>query len=377
MRGRNVTAVDAPARPDGPADFAGVDRILRLAQKGGVFPGAVLLVNRRGRRAFLGACGYADLTTGERVTPDTAFDLASLTKPLATTLAAMALTASGNLSPEDPLGAHLPGLEDKAVGSVALADFLTHRSGLPDYRPYYRRLESLPFGERRRALRRWIADEPLEAAPGERTLYSDLGFLLLQGAVEAAAGMPLSVLFDSAVRRPLGVDSLFFASDRSAMARHPVAATERCPWRGRLIRGEVHDENAHCLGGEAGHAGLFGTAGAVEALLVALRSAWGGGGGKGAFSPPVVRRFLARPGDGGRPMGFDAPTPGASSSGRFFPFRSVGHLGFTGTSFWMDLERQIIVVLLTNRVHPSRRNERIRAFRPLLHDAVMAALLGG
>jgi CubicO group peptidase (beta-lactamase class C family) len=156
-----------------------------------------------------------------------------------------------------------------------------------------------------------------------------------------------------------------------------VAATERCPWRQRLVKGEVHDENAFCLGGEAGHAGLFGTAEAVETLLGALLAAWHGRQGRGAFSPEIVRRFLAPPADGGRALGFDVPTPGASSSGRWFSPFTVGHLGFTGTSFWMDLERQIIVVLLTNRVHPSRANERIRGFRPLLHDAVMGLLLKG
>lgn len=353
---------------------AHIDRILRLAQKGGVFPGAVLRVSRSGESVYEGAIGYADLTIGERVTADTVFDLASLTKPLATALAALLLLQKGALSMEETAGNFLPPLSGTDKALVTIRELLTHTGGLPDYRPYFKHLWRLPEDQRRDALIEWVAREPLTAPIGSRTIYSDLGFFLLQRVIESAAGMALDRFFRESVARPLGCPDLFFSNDRREMARHRIAATEFCPWRERLIRGEVHDENAYCLGGVGGHAGLFGTAAAVERLLLELLAAWHGRGEAGVFDPDVVKRFLKRPRSGGRALGFDVPGPGPSSSGRYFSFQTVGHLGFTGTSFWMDLERQILVVFLTNRVHPTRDNEKIRAFRPCLHDAVQSAM---
>lgn len=349
-----------------------IDRILRLAQKGRVFPGAVLLVSREGRREYVGAFGQADLTTGQQMTPDTVFDLASLTKPLATALAAMKLVQAGNLSLDQTIEDHLQAYAKTDKASITIRQLLTHTGGLPDYRPYFKQLVQKPAPERKKILTDWIADEPLDALPGSRTIYSDPGFILLQWVIESAAGKSLDKIFREEVCRPLGLDTLFFSNHRSEMARYPVAATECCPWRGRLIKGEVHDENAFCLGGVAGHAGLFGTVAGVERLLLELLSAWHGQPSPEVFDPESVRVFLARPPDGSRALGFDVPGPGPSSSGRCFSFQTVGHLGFTGTSFWMDLKQRLLVVLLTNRVHPNRDNEKIRAFRPILHDAVNA-----
>ncbi|MGD9017464.1 MAG: serine hydrolase domain-containing protein [Desulfobacterales bacterium] len=351
-----------------------IDRLLRLGQKGRVFPGAVALASQKGRTVIESAWGAANLKTGELVAADTVFDLASLTKPLVTAVIAMRLMATNRLKLNEPIGSALPSLLGTDKSELTVEQLLRHTSGLPDYRPYYLRLGEIPAAGRAEVVLEWITREPLEAFPGTRTLYSDLGFILLQFVLESLAASPLDALFLEEVSRPLGIADLFFSNDRDALAGRSVAATEVCPWRGATIRGEVHDENAHCLGGVAGHAGLFGTAAAVERLLSELMTAWHGGNGAGLFPADLVRQFFDRPDSGMRPLGFDAPSPEFSSCGRCFSRRTVGHLGFTGTSFWMDLERQIIIVLLTNRVHPSRENDRIRRFRPCVHNRIMSIL---
>ncbi|NVM22381.1 MAG: serine hydrolase, partial [Desulfobacterales bacterium] len=154
------------------------------------------------------------------------------------------------------------------------------------------------------------------------------------------------------------------------------AATEDCPWRGKILDGEVHDDNAYAMGGVAGHAGLFGTAKDVYGILKELLNVYEGKPNSGLFHLDVVETFFQHRSDAGSwALGFDTPTRPDSSSGRHFSDQSIGHLGFTGTSFWMDLLRGIIVVLLTNRIHPSRQNEKIKAFRPLLHDSIMETIL--
>jgi len=152
------------------------------------------------------------------------------------------------------------------------------------------------------------------------------------------------------------------------------AATERCPWRDILLEGVVHDNNAYSVGGIEGHAGLFGTAGDVFDLLSELMAVYQGAVSTGVFDIDLTQCFLSINKQNGRALGFDTPSSKDSSCGRYFSKRTVGHLGFTGTSFWMDLDRAIVVILLTNRVHPSRYNNRIKAFRPKLHDAVMENL---
>jgi CubicO group peptidase (beta-lactamase class C family) len=340
-----------------------------------VFPGAVLLVSCEGIVRMHAAYGVANRYTGRLVHRRTLFDLASLTKPLATSLVVMELVRRGQLSLEDTLGKVLG---DPCAGSdkapIQLSQLLTHTAGLPAYRPYFRELVRLSPARRKADLRRRLVHEPLAARPAERTLYSDLGFMLLQWVVETSSGQSLDKLFDELVCRPLGLVDLFFiARSRLALSRE-FAATELCPWRRRLLQGRVHDENADVLGGIAGHAGLFGAAADVHALLAVLLRAYHGSR-QTPFAGDWVRRFLDRRLKAERALGFDRPAAKGSASGRFFSPCSVGHLGFTGTSFWMDLEQAIIVVLLTNRIHPHRSNEKIKTFRPRLHDTVMEALI--
>lgn len=348
-----------------------VVRLMRRAMEEGVFPGAVLLGALAGEIRFLEAFGLARLSPPRPVTRDTVFDLASLTKPLATAASCMALASAGRFDPDRALGSVLPDFAGTPRETVTLAQVLGHTAGFPDWRPWFEELLPLPPGERPARLHRLLVQEPLAYAPGERTVYSDPGYLALQWVLTHGLNKDLSAIAREWVFTPLGIRDLTFLPPA-----FPVpATTETDPETGRFLEGRVHDDNARALGGVAGHAGLFGTARGVFDLVSALLSAFAGETVPG-FSPAVVREFLTRrPGPGGFVLGFDTPTP-PSSSGTRFPPGSVGHLGFTGTSFWANPSTGAVIVLLTNRVHPTRENQAIRTFRPVIHDALMKAMGG-
>ena len=352
-----------------------VDRLMRQALGDGVFPGAVLLAARGGEVLVHAAYGIANLHTRQQVTTAAVFDLASLTKPLATTLAVMLLCQQGRLVPDQCLAAGIPATVHADQREITIAQLLAHTSGLPAYRPYYRELALRPESERRSYLRHRLLKEPLLHPPGTRVLYSDLDFMLLEWIVESAAGQRLDRFLAEQVYAPLRAAPLFFIDQDRPVPAADYAATEQCAWRGRLVEAEVHDENAYALGGIAGHAGLFGTAAAVHTILAELLAAYHGQSAGQLFRSEVVRRFWQPVPGAGKTLGFDLPAAVGSSCGRFFPPDSIGHLGFTGTSFWIHRAQQLSVILLTNRVHPSRRNIAIRQFRPQIHDAVMQALL--
>jgi CubicO group peptidase (beta-lactamase class C family) len=351
-----------------------VDGLMKQALVNGVFPGAVLLVGRGNRLFMHAAYGTANLFTQRPMTTATVFDLASLTKPLATTLALMRLHQQGSLDVNQRLGTVLPAFAASDKNTVTIAQLLSHTSGLPDYRPFYLQLATRPAPERKAMLREWLVKEPLLSPPGERALYSDLDFMILEWIVEAVAGRRLDQFVADEIYAPLGVAALFFIDLNRPPPAGPYAATERCGWRGRLMAAEVHDENAHVLGGVAGHAGLFGTAAGVHGVLSELLKAYHHDTGGRLFDRGTVHRFFQRVPGTDKALGFDMPALVAPSCGRFFPPDSIGHLGFTGTSFWVHLKESLDVILLTNRIHPTRANIALRAFRPLIHDAVMEAL---
>ena len=352
-----------------------------LMQRGvadGVFPGGVLLVAKKDRVVFLEAFGHARLTPERAMTIDTVFDLASLTKPLATTLVLMLLVQQEKLSPDQTLGTAIPDFLGTDKKHITIRQLLSHTSGLPDYRPYYTELVEPSPSERKGSLRALLLAERLIEQPGQVSLYSDVGFMVLQWIAEVAAQESLDSLAERLIYRPLGLKDLFFVSlNVHKEDERPYAATEDCPWRGKILDGVVHDENAYALGGVGGHAGLFGTAQGVYGILKELFDVYAGRPNRGLFRRDVVQTFLKRQSDiGSWALGFDTPTRPDSSSGRYFSDQSVGHLGFSGTSFWVDLLKGVIVILLTNRIHPKRKNIEIRAFRPRLHDTVMNAIIG-
>ena len=356
-------------------------RILDLllnAVSDGVFPGGVLLVSHCKKILFFEAVGNSGLfPTPRPMTRQTRFDLASLTKPLATALGVLCLVSQGMVRLDDLL---LKLLSSTAVPAdkkeISLRQLLSHCSGLPAWRPYYLSLGTLPQMVRKTQIRRQILEEPLAYPPGTNTVYSDLGFIVIEWLVEEISGKDLyhftrENLFDHLV---CAAPEFIPLGQEKDLDHNQFADTEYCPWRDRILSGEVHDENAYALGGVAGHAGLFGTAQEVKCILDRILETISGKNTFVPWSGEYLIEFL-QPAHLYPPstwaLGFDTPASSNSSAGRYFSSRSVGHLGFTGTSFWLDLEKEISVILLTNRVHPSRDNEKIKEFRPLLHDAVM------
>jgi CubicO group peptidase (beta-lactamase class C family) len=350
------------------------DSLMQQAISDNVFPGAVLLVSRDERIVFHKAYGLADMFTERAMTKDTIFDLASLTKPLATTLAVMMLIQENKLGLDQTLGSILSSFKYSDKDQIEIKHLLAHVSGLPDYKPYYLELGELPQEKRTSALKEFLVAEPLVAPIGERVLYSDLGFMILKWIVESLSGQRLDRLVQEKIYYPSGIRKLFFIELAAGVPEGEYAATEKCPWRNMLITGRVHDENAYVMGGIEGHAGLFGPAEEVHRLLSILLSVYKGNVSNFQIRKELLQIFFNRQDFAGRALGFDSPDRQDASCGKYFAKTSVGHLGFTGTSFWMDLERSVIVILLTNRVHPGRDNDQIKVFRPDLHDAVMKGL---
>lgn len=352
-----------------------LDNLMKQAISENIFPGAVLLVSENKNVRFFAAYGYANIFSKAMVTTDAVFDLASLTKPLATALAVMLLVQRGNIQLEQKLCSLLPEFKNSDKSDIKLKHLLYHTSGLPDYRPYYKTLSGLPSETRLTALRKLLLNEPLIHPIGKKVLYSDLGFMILRWAIEEVSGCRLDHYVTDEIYNFLALEDLHFLEAGKIRPDTKFVATEKCPWRHLLLEGEVHDENAYSLGGIEGHAGLFGTAQDVYALLSDLLSIYHGYDSSQLFEKEIVRAFFERLPNTDKALGFDAPSVRESSSGQYFSQNSVGHLGFTGTSFWMDLDREIIVILFTNRVHPTRDNNAIKAFRPQLHDTVMKLLL--
>lgn len=347
-------------------DGAKVDALLADAAAHGVCPGGVLVVADAGQVVHRRAFGVRDVTTRAPVELDTIYDVASLTKALVTTSLAARLVEAGRLAFDTPAGAFLPELREPAV---RVRDLLSHSAGFPAWIPLWQQVAPDDPAPRETILR-LAAAVPLETRPGEKSVYSDVGFILLGFAIERAAGMRLDELARRALFEPLGVGCGF--GPLAPELRGRCAPTEL-----GVPVGVVHDENCRAAGGVLGHAGLFATADDISRLAEALVRSWHGEKLAGAFPADIVRELWRPAGvpDSTWRLGWDGPAlGGVSSAGSQWPRDGVGHLGFTGTSIWIDPPRARWVVLLTNRVHPTRENQRIRELRPALHDAVWAAL---
>jgi CubicO group peptidase (beta-lactamase class C family) len=365
-----------------------IQTALQSAVDESVFPGAQLAVRLRGEVQCVAVAGrLSSDPSALPVQSTTIYDLASLTKPLATGTSLLLLVQRAKVALEDPVQEVLTELEGTPIGQATVRDLLTHRSGLPGWRPFYERLDhgadvpapSCGNQPVKQQVLKMIRDEPLIYARGERSVYSDLGFMLLGFVVERLSGMALDRWCKEEIVDPLQADPMLFRPTagraqldviRPVVDVSRIAPTELDVWRNRLLCGEVHDENAAAMGGVAGHAGLFGTA---ESVL-AVSGAWLRGyyGRESILDRDLVREFTTCQGSAVRSswaLGWDTPSA-PSSSGSSFSERSFGHLGYTGTSLWIDPQRELEVVLLSNRVHPSRRNEKIKVFRPYIHDLV-------
>ena len=378
-----------------------LDAEFKTAIGRGVFSAASLLISQD--RANFERTWGSVRTNGVAVTPSTRFDLASLTKPLVTAPLCMAAIQRGFLNLDDPLSRFFPGAVPGDKEGITVKHLLSHSSGLSPYEPFYTELIELPPETRRSALMSMILKTPLDAPPGKAANYSDLGYMLLGLILEDLTGEKLDRCAQTFLFAGLGIDELEFCRidnpvidgeqripdkpsaepDASAhrFSGSRYAATQFCPWRKRLLFGEVDDENAWCLNGVAGHAGLFGTARGVFSLVSFLWNIYDGKISDLSWPRDLVRLFWTRTAlDDGLSAwcpGYDTPSRKSSSAGRHFSTNTIGHLGFTGVSFWLDLEKEILVILLTNRVHPTRQNDEIRQLRPILHDIIMEALIYG
>jgi CubicO group peptidase (beta-lactamase class C family) len=365
---------------DGAAEII-LEGVLRRA-----FPAASVEVGRLAgpvwRRAF-GTLTYDP--DAPETTDETIFDLASLTKVIATATLAMRAVDAGTLNLDEGVRAWLPSWRGADREAVTIRDLLAHASGLPAYLPFFRdhtgRAEFEPA----------ICSLPLEYPPRSQATYSDLGFMLLGFIIEDTRGLRAredahGTRSRTGVLDPAATLAAQFRKIASFVTSEPLsfnpprawrartAPTEIDAWRGRLLAGEVHDENAWALGGAAGHAGLFGTAPAVGAFARAVLQTIAGD--LVLAQPATFREFIRRtaiPGTS-RALGWDRMLP-TSSCGRLLSPTAIGHTGFTGTSLWIDWEQDLYIVLLTNRVHPTRDNDRLRALRPRFHDAVVESLI--
>ena len=356
--------------------FAAAYGVLGAAIAQRAFPGCAFGVLAGGKVVLQDALGrFTYDADAPAVTPQTMYDVASLTKVLATTAAAMLLYQRGILDLDTPVGELLPGfVVGRPPGTparhVTLRHLLAHSSGLPAYVDFFRTARTPA------AVFRACLELSFEAQPGERAEYSDPGFILLGKALEVLMQDQLANWARREIFHPLELAATGFRPYRYLAAGIPPTE-EDATFRKRTIQGEVQDENAWVLDGVAGHAGLFSNVPDLlrfaEEILCPLRT--GESGTPGLFEADTVNTFAERqnPEGSSRALGWDTPSED-SSSGRHFSSRSIGHLGYSGCSLWIDLVADIAIVLLTNRTWPDRQNQAIRAVRPAFHDAVREAL---
>lgn len=343
------------------------------------YPGAVLGLLWRGDVVLRAVCGRAAITPAPRLAAaDTVYDLASLTKVVATTPLVLQAVAEGRLGLDDPVSTHLP---ECPHAGLTVRHLLTHTSGLPAWIPFY--LEATGYG----AIVRRAAGTAPEGPPGRRVLYSDLDFILLGEIVRRALGAPLDVLARTRIFEPLGMRDTTFRPP--AGMRERIAPTEdgtaieqamageagrRHTWRRTLVWGEVHDSNAHAMGGVSGHAGLFGTAGDLLAYARMWLAAGGGPGGQ-LIPADLAREATSRQASGDTAWGWGWVVRGGETRWTApLSDRAYGHTGFTGTSLMLDPARDLAIVLLSNAIHLGRDRTEILDLRPRLAAAVADAI---
>jgi CubicO group peptidase (beta-lactamase class C family) len=346
-----------------------ISTILRGGVRDSAFPGAMAVVGTRYGIVVTQSVGRLDWSRSPAPGPSTLWDLASLTKVVGLTSAIMLLEEESRIDLDAPVQRYLPEWSGGGKERVTVRHLLTHSSGLPAWRPLYKEADD-PRGALALAM-----STALDTLPGLRMVYSDLGAILLGQIVERVGGMPFDRFLATRVFGPLGMHETLFRPPSALHAR--IAPTEVDPWRGRHLRGEVHDENAFALGGISSHAGLFSSA----RDLVRLARMYLGEGtldGRQVLRPETIRRFTAvqDPALSHRALGWEKPN-GTNSAGHLMSPGAFGHTGFTGTSIWIDPQHGVFVLLLTNRVNPTREHRGIAGVRIAIADAAMGAVLNG
>ena len=341
--------------------------LLRDGIRSRAFPGAAVAITYQGKLvAWKGLGHFTYSSLSRRVEPGAIFDLASVTKALCTASVCMLLLQEGRLDLERPVVNVLPEFvaDDPRRGDVTFRMLLAHSSGLPAY------VRLFEICAAKADLLAHALKVPLTSDPGSRAEYSDIGFILLGEALQRITGEPLDTFCTKKIFTPLGLEHTCFKPPRWQRALVPPTENDR-RFRHKIIRTEVNDENAWVMGGVAGHAGCFGPAHEVAAFAQCMLHR-----GAPLFDLHTVELFTRRensPAGTSRALGWDTPS-NPSQSGKYFSPRSYGHLGYTGTSLWIDPERQLSVTLLTNRTWPDRSSQLIKQVRPAFHDAVVEAL---
>jgi len=348
-----------------------IDRVVQRGIKAGGYPGAAVVVGRKGAAVWqkgFGNLSWSPVSGG--VDPDrTIYDVASLSKVIGTTTAVMVLYDEKKIDLDAPVFRYLPAFSGGLKDEVTVRELLTHRSGLPAGRDLWRKARSP------QEARDMVLETPLEYRPDAAYIYSDLGADVLGMIVEEISGQRLDQFLAERVFGPLGMHDTFYRPADSL--RYRIAPTEVTPPRGYPLRGEVHDENAYALGGIAGHAGLFSTA-ADLSIFAQMMLNHGSYDGVQVISDSTVSLFTRRTA-GHRALGWDT-ADGDYGSGKYLTERAYGHTGFTGTSIWIDPDREMFVVLLTNRVHAAKAQRPAKIIadvRSDLSDAAVLAVMDG
>lgn len=344
-----------------------MDTLTEVLQEGRdaqLFSGATYVVGTTESVVAAGAVGTTAWGSDAEVTSATLWDIASITKPIVA-LEVMLLVDAGDLRLDNNLGQLMAAYRQTDKAGITIAQLLTHSSGLPGQQPLYLTCST------RDQLLGAVQSLPLSFAPGSRVEYTSQGFMVLGQVIESVTGMPLDKALAESVLEPLAMRSTMFCP--SASRQSEIAATELCPWRGRLVQGTVHDENAEVLGGVAGHAGLFSTTGDLGRLG---RMMLGRGqlDGRNIFPEPMISSMTVPRTDHlnlRRCFGWQGADAEGCPVGASVSEGSYGHTGFTGTSLWVDPAAGIYFVLLTNAVHPRRRPEGLKQFRPKFHDVAV------
>ncbi len=338
--------------------------ILEHARADSVFPGGIAIIGTRDSVLATVTVGTQDWAPSASVSDSTLWDIASLTKLVALTTTMATLVQDGRIALDDTVRRYVPEWRIAGSDGITLRDLLTHRSGLPAFKLFFKQSSG------RDAVRALVLATPLDTLPRTRMVYSDLGAIILGIVVEHVTGQPFDVAVQQRVFTPLAMSEAQFNPPASLAPR--IAPTERDPWRGRLVHGEVHDENAFAMGGVSSHAGVFASA----RDMVRFAQAWLGAPRAmgAALLDAATRRTFTTIQDStfsSRAIGWDTPT-GTSSAGTRMTRPAFGHTGFTGTSLWIDPARDLFVLLLTNRVNPTRERQGIAAVRVNVADAAVS-----
>lgn len=347
---------------------ATLDSIMRVAIAEGAAPGGALAVGRYGRLVHMK--GYGTLDTVKASAPvdeNTIYDMASLTKVIATTTAAMILEEQGVLDLDRTVASYLPELNAPDKAPITVRMIITHRGGLEAFAALYKE-----FKGREQYLAQ-INTRPLRSQPGTETVYSDWDLILMQLVIEKLTGQTIDQFVAEKVFTPLGMASTMFNPDSAGYFAR-IAPTEIDSVRGGLVHGKVHDENAWAIGGVAGHAGLFSSARDLTVFAQMLLNGGQYNGVRIVKASTLARWTVPQSRTSSRALGWDTPSKG-SSSGDYFSARSFGHTGFTGTSIWIDPEKNLFVILLTNRVNPTRNNNRHVPLRRAVADAAQTSII--